>query len=97
MAVVGLIDDDRLYLKSTAGDAQPGASHDRLHSFCDASLRAPNPRMMVVPGELGVGLAVPPTIAGAAGRWQAGAGCWAWRHGPAAVAGCVHGGLVDGG
>ena len=41
VAVVGLIDEDRLYLKSAAGDAQPGASHIRLHSFCDASLRAP--------------------------------------------------------
>lgn len=53
VAVVGLIDDDRLYLKSAAGEARPGASHDRLHSFCDASLRAPNPRMMIVPGALG--------------------------------------------
>ena len=25
---------------------------DRLHSFCDASLRAPNPTMMVVPDTL---------------------------------------------
>lgn len=27
------------------------AAGNRLHSFCDASLRAPNPTMMVVPGE----------------------------------------------
>lgn len=52
VAVVGLIDDDRLYLKSAVGEARPGASHDRLHSFCDASLRAPNPRMMIVPDTL---------------------------------------------
>lgn len=30
----------------------PPRAGDRLHSFCDASLRAPNPTMMVVPDTL---------------------------------------------
>jgi hypothetical protein len=50
MALVSLIDDDKLVFKSVAGtDCRQG---DRLHSFCDASLRAPNPTMMVVPDTL---------------------------------------------
>ncbi|KAL4459136.1 hypothetical protein ABPG75_014001 [Micractinium tetrahymenae] len=47
IAVVGLIDDDRLYLKSIMGTEVRNG--DRLHSFCDASLRAPHPTMMIVP------------------------------------------------
>ena len=38
----------------------PLAAGNRLHSFCDASLRAPNPTMMVVPGEALVRLLTPP-------------------------------------
>lgn len=47
IAVVGLIDDERLWLKSIMG--VEGRQGRRLHSFCDASLRSPNPTMMVVP------------------------------------------------
>ncbi|KAL4457312.1 hypothetical protein ABPG75_012177 [Micractinium tetrahymenae] len=50
MALVSLIDDDRLFFKSFAGSET--ASGNRIHSFCDASLRAPNPTMMVVPDTL---------------------------------------------
>ncbi|KAL4427122.1 hypothetical protein ABPG77_001126 [Micractinium sp. CCAP 211/92] len=47
IAVVGLIDDDSLWLKSIQGTEVRRC--DRLHSFCDASLHAPNPTMMIVP------------------------------------------------
>jgi hypothetical protein len=50
MALVSLIDGERLFFKSVAGtDCRQG---NRLHSFCDASLRAPNPTMMIVPDTL---------------------------------------------
>ncbi|KAL4452747.1 hypothetical protein ABPG75_008409 [Micractinium tetrahymenae] len=50
IALVSLIDDDQLVFKSVAGtDCRQG---NRLHSFCDASLRAPNPTMMIVPDTL---------------------------------------------
>eukprot|EP00887_Chlorella_sp_A99_P008024 scaffold12.g8024.t1 len=50
IAVVGLIDRDSLYLKSLVG--ADGRHAKRVHSFCDASLKAPNPTMMVVPDTL---------------------------------------------
>ncbi|KAL4443601.1 hypothetical protein ABPG75_011338 [Micractinium tetrahymenae] len=50
ISVVGLIDQDRLWLKSIQGPPAPAG--ERLHSFCDASLRLPCPTMMVVPDTL---------------------------------------------
>ena len=55
MAVVGLIDADRLWFKSAQGIAARGGR--RLHSFCDASLRLPRPTLMVVPDTLQARLA----------------------------------------
>ncbi|KAL4447293.1 hypothetical protein ABPG77_007326 [Micractinium sp. CCAP 211/92] len=50
ISVVGLIDQDRLWLKSIVGvETREG---QRLHSFCDASLCLPCPTMMVVPDTL---------------------------------------------
>lgn len=48
IVVVSLIDDDRLWFKSVAGVKCRQA--DRLHSFCDISLRAHSPTATVVPG-----------------------------------------------
>lgn len=50
MAVVGLIDENRLWFKSVQGISAHGGQ--RLHSFCDASLRLPRPTLMVVPDTL---------------------------------------------
>lgn len=78
MALVSLIDDDRLFFLSVAGtECRQGG---RLHSFCDASLRAPNPTMMVVPGgwvgwPLAAGGPWWLVAARAGGRAQRGGGC----------------------
>ncbi|KAL4459137.1 hypothetical protein ABPG75_014002 [Micractinium tetrahymenae] len=50
IVVVSLIDEDRLWFKSVAGVKCRQA--DRLHSFCDISLRARNPTATVVPDTL---------------------------------------------
>ena len=39
---------------------------NRLHSFCDASLRAPNPTMMIVPGEPAAAAAIAVIVLSAA-------------------------------
>eukprot|EP00887_Chlorella_sp_A99_P002292 scaffold10.g2292.t1 len=49
MALVSLIDSDSLFFKSFAG-GEAGTHARRIHSFCDASLKAPNPTMMVSEG-----------------------------------------------
>ncbi|EFN56344.1 hypothetical protein CHLNCDRAFT_144815 [Chlorella variabilis] len=50
VAVVGLIGEDRLWFKSIQGLESKGGQ--RLHSFCEASLRLPCPTLMVVPDTL---------------------------------------------
>ncbi|KAL4427123.1 hypothetical protein ABPG77_001127 [Micractinium sp. CCAP 211/92] len=50
IVVVSLIDHDRQWFKSVAGVKCRQA--DRLHSFCDISLRARNPTATVVPDTL---------------------------------------------
>ena len=50
MAVVGLIGEERLFFKSIVG--LDGTGGQRLHSFCDATLRLPRPTLMVVPDAL---------------------------------------------
>ena len=46
VAVVGLIDAEHLQLVAASG--VPASPARRLHSFCDASLKARNPTCMVV-------------------------------------------------